>query len=133
MAQRSVDIVLVNQTSQQLTLTGAPVLQHGILVTQPPATIPPNSSGTWDTESNGLATGTQGSVSYTFQGAPAQLVQVNWDNPFIGESTYSMNYPFPGFSATINNGTDIVAGLNGTVTITGGGNNAKIIYTLTAS
>ena len=117
-AQRSVQVTFNNQTSQALELNSAN-LAHGIWGSQPPQTIPPNSSANWESESQGFMTGVQGDVIYSFQNASSTLVTLNWDNPFVGSGTYTGNGTNPSYSVN----PDLVQD----------GNNASVIYTLTQS
>ena len=118
-AQRSVQMTLTNQTSQNLQLSSANP-QHGIWNPQPPTAISANSSATWEIDSQGFATGAQATVVYAVQGGSSTLVTMSVDDPFVGSDD------FP--PATVNNpafsvNTNVVAG----------GNNAALIYPLTQS
>jgi hypothetical protein len=116
-AQRSVQATLVNQTSNDLQLSSSNLL-HGIFGNQPPNTITAGQSGSWEAESQGLATGTQGDVIYNFANNTATLVTLNWDNPFVGSSSYGGSVNNPAFILTTNVVTP--------------GNNSTVIYTLTS-
>ena len=116
MAERSVVITLANQTSQNLFLSAQNLL-HGIWAVQPPQNIGPNSSATFEADSNGFATGVEGSATYSFQSASSQLVNLVFDNPFVGASSYTGSAP-AGYHLD---------------PFTSGGNNAAVIYTLTGS
>ena len=118
MAQRSVQIVFVNQTSENLALISTS-LQHGSWSGSPPQTIAPKSNTTWGSESSGFATGTTGNAIYALQSNPSQLVSMNWDNPFVGTSSYSASGPTTGYSVTTDPGNS--------------GNNATVTYTLTTA
>lgn len=114
MAARSVVIIFNNQTSQNLTLI-AQGLSHGEWSTSPPPSIGPNSSTTFEADSDGLFTGVQGSVTY--QGTGSQTVNLVFDNPFVGSSSYSGNAALElALSTSVN-----------------GGNNATVTYNLNVS
>jgi hypothetical protein len=136
-AARSVTVVFANQTTQNLVRASFG-LQHGIWSgdqgqLMPPQEIQAGSSASWESESSGLLTGTQGSAIYAFEASTSQLVSLTWDNPFSGQSVYTAAFP-PSFSVTIDNGDGTIATPSGNATIvTGGGNTATITYTLTAS
>lgn len=114
MAARSVVITFDNQTSQNLTLN-AQGLSHGIWATPPPSSIGPNSSATFEADSNGFLTGVQGNVTY--QSTGSQPVNLVFDNPFAGSSSYSGD-------------TAVEYTLSTSVN---GGNNATVTYTLNLS
>jgi hypothetical protein len=92
-AARSAQINFANRTSQTLVLppNGA-TLSGGEWSPElmPPSSISANSEVTWQSESDGFLTGTQGTAVYVFQGAGTTIsVIVSWDNPYDGSSTYS--------------------------------------------
>jgi hypothetical protein len=89
MAARSVTITFHNNTDQDLTLTSSD-LPHGAWTTKPPDNIGANADGTWESESDGIATGTQGSVTYAI-GGDGDSVLINWDDPFAGTNKFSFN------------------------------------------
>ena len=117
MAQRSVIIVIDNQTSQNLAFTSVNY-PHGVPLSSPPQSIPANTSTpAWEVDSDGFATGVEGTVIYNFQSDSSQLVSLYFDNPFEGSNTFSGQAPV-GYAVS--------------TTVTGG-NNASIVYTLTGS
>ena len=64
MADRSVTVILYNRTSDtNLSLVGSGLV-HGDWDVNPPATIPAGIVAAWTSQSNGFATGTQGSAQY---------------------------------------------------------------------
>ena len=136
-AARSVTVVFANQTTHELVRESFG-LQHGIWSGDqgekiPPKHIPAESSVSWESESNGVFTGTQGSATFALKTNTSQIFPMTWDNPFGGQSSYTAQFP-AGFSVTINNGDGITAKPKGDeTTVTGGGNNATITYTLTTS
>src|SRR5258708_2316854 len=89
MAARSISIVLHNNTDQDLTLTSSS-LPSGEWTQPPPDNIGGTADGSWGSESNGLATGTAGSVVYAI-GGEGDSVLITWDNPFGGTNKYSFN------------------------------------------
>ena len=88
MAARSTRIVLVNDTNFSLALTGSN-LSHGEWSggLAPPATIAANSTAAWQSESDGIATGTEGTADFAVQSTGASL-HFHWDNPFVGSNSY---------------------------------------------
>lgn len=117
MAQRSVIIVISNQTSQDLALSSVNY-PHGAPLSPPPQSIPSQtSSPAWEVDSDGFATGVEGNVIYNFQSDSSRLVSLFFDNPFEGGNNFSGQAP-PGYSVA--------------TTVTGG-NNASVVYTLTGS
>ena len=94
MAARSVTIIVDNTTD--VALTGANSnLDHGIWGTNPPARIEAGATATWEAESSGVATGTEGSVDYTLElglGSTGK-VHVHFDNPFVGSNSYDQSAP----------------------------------------
>ncbi|MFF4590873.1 Crystal protein ET79 [Streptomyces sp. NPDC001388] len=57
----------------------------------PPGNIPPGRSGSWQSESDGFMTGTEGEVQYLLAGAG--YVTVHWNNPYVGSNSYSCTVP----------------------------------------
>lgn len=114
MAARSSVIIFNNQTPQNLTLS-AQGLSHGIWATPPPPNIGPNGSATFEADSDGFMTGVQGTVTY--QAAGSQAINLDFDNPFVGSSSYS-------------GGAAVEYALSTSVN---GGNNATVTYTLNVS
>jgi hypothetical protein len=92
MAARSTHITFNNRTDQQLIRTGAK-LQHGIWTEQlfPPESIEAGSSGDWQSESDGLFTGTEGTAQYVLR--DVGNVEVHWDNPYVGSNSYTNSAP----------------------------------------
>ena len=127
MAARSVHVVLVNKTSNTLQSESAG-LTGGIWSSFPPTPILAFSQGAlWESESNGFLTGTEGSASYhlVFVKPGEDLVLIDvpdlrhlalaWNNPFVGDNTYSQAVGKAGFQVHR-------AG--------GGGDNATVVFTL---
>ncbi|MFD8480540.1 hypothetical protein [Kitasatospora sp. NPDC059673] len=95
MAARSVQITLHNHSDQDLTLTSND-LPGGEWTTQPPDNVGPQADTTWASESDGIATGTQGSAVYAIGGDGSSL-KIAWDNPFAGTNKYATDVS-PGFA-----------------------------------
>lgn len=89
MAARSTSIVLHNNTDQDLTLTSSD-LPHGTWTRQPPDNIGGTADGSWESESDGIATGTEGTVVFAI-GGNGDSVLISWDNPFAGTNKYKFN------------------------------------------
>jgi hypothetical protein len=91
-AARSTNVYFENATGCDLVKTGAS-LDHGIWSTEVPQDVKDGQTGSWASESNGLATGTEGHATFTAYGCgnPSvnyKQVQVHWDNPFVGSNGY---------------------------------------------
>jgi hypothetical protein len=70
------------------------LLDHGCWVAEAPLDIPPLTTVTWQSDSCGLATGTEGWVEYQPYGAPDnQRGRFYWDVPFIGTNTATNSAP----------------------------------------
>lgn len=100
MAARSVQVNFENYLDSNLSLNpNSVVLDHGIWDSQPPSSIPKAEGGapgkgSWTTESNGFATGTEGSCTYAFYDSRTEQVfyiDIHWDNPFTGSNAYSIS------------------------------------------
>ncbi|MGH6813365.1 MAG: hypothetical protein ACREDM_13855 [Methylocella sp.] len=92
MPRRSTRITLSNNTDLELTLIGTAGPCHGSWTNDipPPSTIPGKSCASWEAESSGIATGTEGWVKYqlsNFDPCQPELVFIYWDNPFIWSFT----------------------------------------------
>lgn len=101
MSARSVNATLNNNTSFALQLlTSSISLLHGEWTTYPPSTIPAGGTGNWQSDSDGFATGTEGSLVYQFiysnNGALSiETLKVYWDDPFAGGNGYSITCSVP--------------------------------------
>uniref|UniRef100_UPI0034146926 hypothetical protein n=1 Tax=Okeania sp. SIO2F4 TaxID=2607790 RepID=UPI0034146926 len=88
-------------------------LEHGIWSGEgndtPPDTIESTSTGSWQSESEGVATGTEGYVLYATSSGD---VRIHWDNPYIGSNGLNITVP-NGY--TYNHGD--ISGNNAHVTI----------------
>jgi hypothetical protein len=69
---------------------------HGIVSRKPPSRIPPAGTGELFAESKGVATGTEGRVTYRLEGIGGTAV-FHWDNPFTGSNSADGSAP-AGFS-----------------------------------
>jgi Kelch motif len=93
MAARSTQVILVNDTGFTLSLTGSD-LSHGEWSSgaEPPGTIGANSTVSWQSESDGIATGTEGTADFDVVSTGASL-HFHWDNPFVGSNSYDEKGP----------------------------------------
>ncbi|MBV8843978.1 MAG: hypothetical protein JO307_14310 [Bryobacterales bacterium] len=97
MARRSTQITLQNNTDLDLTMVSWH-LCHGSWTNDvsPPSTIPNQSTASWESESSGIATGTEGWVKYQITNPTScvpELVYIYWDNPFVwANDTQAVNY-----------------------------------------
>ncbi|KAF5637784.1 hypothetical protein F52700_4486 [Fusarium sp. NRRL 52700] len=89
MPARSTQMTIENHTSQDLH-GGSGGLVHGIWSEGVPETIPKGQSGTMRAESDGIMSGDQGYVYYK---SAAGDMQFNFDNPFVGDNSYSTSVP----------------------------------------
>uniref|UniRef100_UPI0004CB92B3 aegerolysin family protein n=1 Tax=Streptomyces rimosus TaxID=1927 RepID=UPI0004CB92B3 len=112
-AARSTRVRLVNNTGVLLARSGVG-LSHGIWTGDdvPPSLIKPDDWATWKSESDGVATGTEGWVEYLLAGG--SKITLRWNNPFVGSNSYSCEVP-PGRTCA-------KAG--------GSGNNAAVVFTV---
>ncbi|MFG2985435.1 Crystal protein ET79 [Streptomyces sp. NPDC048258] len=110
---RSTRVTVVNQSGALLARTGAG-LDHGIWSGDqlPPSTINNGDWARWKSESDGFATGTEGSAEYQMSGGGK--VVFRWDNPFAGSNSYSCQVP--GGHTCAQSG--------------GGGKNAEVVFTV---
>lgn len=91
MAARSTRVWIHNETSHPL-IHESSSLSHGIWTSsrRPKARIEPGAKDGWQSESNGVATGTEGRARYRI-GDTGQYVDLHWDNPFVGPNFYEQN------------------------------------------
>jgi len=84
MAARSTRVTIHNQTDQVLTHI-SDSLSHGEWTDPltPQGSIAPGAVAWWQSESNGVATGTEGRAAYRIGDSNDQF-DVHWDNPYIG-------------------------------------------------
>lgn len=88
MAARSVNVTFTNNTGFILGKWWDG-LDHGVWTddVEPPQTIVSGETVTWMSESDGIATGTEGRVQYTV-GDGGPVIELHWNNPFVGDNTY---------------------------------------------
>ncbi|MFD8694036.1 Crystal protein ET79 [Kitasatospora purpeofusca] len=110
---RSVKVNVNNYSGALLGRIGAG-LDGGIWTgnSLPPSAINNGDRARWQSESEGFATGTQGSAEYLLSGGGK--VTFRWNNPFAGSNSYSCEVP-PGHNCT---------------TSGGGGKNAEVTFTV---
>jgi hypothetical protein len=81
---RSVAAALVNHTGGTLNKSGSGH-DHGSFWQSPPGQIAPGGFGGWLSAQSGVATGTEGWVSY--KTPDGVTVEPSWDNPYIGSNS----------------------------------------------
>jgi len=90
-AARSTHVIIKNNTDRTMTFVSGST-KHGIVSKKPPHTIPAGGVGDLRAESNGFATGTEGSVVYRLDGISGNAT-FYWDNPFVGSNSASGSAP----------------------------------------
>ena len=113
-AARSTLVHFHNLTESSLTLVDEN-LSHGVWTRDslPPDSISAQSqNASWQSESDGFMTGTEGHVNYHMD---AGDVYMHWDNPFAGDNSYADNAP-AGYSISHTEGS---------------GDNAEVTFNLT--
>ena len=85
-AARSVKIEVQNDTGRTLNKVSES-LAHGTWRDTPPNSI--GGAGSWESESDGVATGTEGTASYNIDGGGT--VVFYWNNPYIGSNDYRID------------------------------------------
>ncbi|MEV7176355.1 hypothetical protein [Kitasatospora sp. NPDC093679] len=91
-AARSVNVSFSNWTGCTLTREEWG-LSHGIWTAQPPVRIYDQGTGSWASESNGFATGTEGYARFFSENCAdpvlnGRLVRVHWNDPYAGSNSY---------------------------------------------
>ena len=91
-AARSVEAFVTNNTGCTMTLFSAS-LSGGIWTFMPEFTVPNGAATAWESESNGLWTGTEGVASYRLGNCanPAQnlkFANFHWDDPYATSNEY---------------------------------------------
>lgn len=114
MAARSVHVFFKNLTDETLSRVDEG-LDHGIYTDPwfPPQAIAPGAVGEWQTESDGLFTGTEGHAKYTISnGQTFEFVEVKWDNPYIGRngSSIGITQDFSGETSKVFEGANEING-----------------------
>ncbi|MFC9329610.1 hypothetical protein [Kitasatospora sp. NPDC057015] len=88
------------ESDDELRFQGA-TLPHGIWShggeLEPPGTIPSGKSRTWESESEGVLTGTEGFATYN---SDAGQFVFHWDRPYYGDGLLDMNVPY-GYEANV--------------------------------
>jgi len=88
---RTTEVVIENRTDQPLVGDSITV-NHGEITKQPPKTIAPGQTGRLVADSNGIATGNEGTVRYKLPGG-AGIALFHWDNPFTGTNSFDSSAP----------------------------------------
>ncbi len=92
-AARSILVHFTNNSDSALTLSGSTVLDHGCWAGgSPPATIAVGQSIDIESDSCGIATGTEYHLDYTLDLSGATM-EMHYDNPFIGSNSYNETTP----------------------------------------
>ncbi|MFD8598334.1 aegerolysin family protein [Kitasatospora sp. NPDC059646] len=91
-AARSTTVKLNNWTGCTLTRENW-WLSHGIWTYEPPVHIYDGQQGSWASESNGFATGTEGYARFYADNCAnpllnSRIIQVHWNNPYVGSNSY---------------------------------------------
>jgi hypothetical protein len=89
-SSRTVTIDVVNRTSKTLAC-GQAVLDSGEWASYPPDTLTAGATARWRTQSNGMATGTEGRATFVLDGSAS--FTVHWNNPYWGSNSYSCTAP----------------------------------------
>lgn len=93
MATRSVTIKVHNKLDVALIFDHESI-QHGVWGSDPPPRIGPGTLPQWVAESDGVATGTEGTVWYRLDiPSSTVLVRLHWDNPFVGSNNFDQSGP----------------------------------------
>ncbi|MEJ8640598.1 hypothetical protein WKI68_02400 [Streptomyces sp. MS1.HAVA.3] len=86
-------MTLTNNSGKLLARDGSwlhwGVWSDGLL---PPSMVQPGITAKWASESEGVMTGTEGSVTYSMAGE-SNKVTVYWNNPYVGGNGYSCSVP----------------------------------------
>lgn len=105
MAARSTAVHFLNGTRNTRLYRVDYGLQHGEWSSEPPSTVEPGQDVSWQSESAGFMTGTEGYVRYypvdattDSVGIPspapdAATVYLYWDNPWAGSNSYNQSAP----------------------------------------
>ncbi|MFI9235370.1 aegerolysin family protein [Streptomyces sp. NPDC053079] len=114
-AARSVEVFMTNSTRCDLVLITAR-LDHGEWTRRPPAFIERGDTITWESESNGVLTGTEGEADFVTQGCrnPAnntKRLHLHWNNPYVGSNSYDTAGTDGAFRVTIVGGSGNHAGV----------------------
>ncbi|KOU65337.1 hypothetical protein ADK55_06810 [Streptomyces sp. WM4235] len=92
-AARSTTVTLTNNSGKLLARDGSQlkwgIWSDGML---PPSMVQPGVTAKWASESEGVMTGTEGSVTFSMTGE-SNKVTVYWNNPYVGSNGYSCSVP----------------------------------------
>ncbi|MEU3569932.1 Crystal protein ET79 [Kitasatospora sp. NPDC036755] len=112
-AARSTYVALQNRTTNTMDRTSSS-LSHGTWSENmlPPDHIFPKDNGSWQSESNGFMTGTEGRAVYNMY--DVGNVEIWWDNPYSGSNKYDCKVP-DGYTCSRDGG---------------GGDNANVTFTV---
>lgn len=126
MAARSTNVIFINESGAALVRSFWN-LSHGIWSQDvlPPEQIaagtPTNpATATWESESQGFATGTEGQAAYTFPDGQT-TVAIYWDNPYSGSNGYGITFSGPDAGSYQGSYTG------------GEGDNATVTFTISAA
>jgi hypothetical protein len=93
MAARSVTIKVEKKFDVALVFDHQSI-QHGVWGSNPPPRIEPGTLAQWVAESDGVATGTEGTVWYRLDiPGSTGMVRLHWDNPFVGSNNFDQSGP----------------------------------------
>ena len=123
MAVRSTHVTLENRGGTLNLRRTAMELDHGVFTDEPPLLI--GNRGEWESESSGIATGTEGRVTYQIEdldGGRVGEVRLHWDNPFIGSNSYDESVA-PAAADATDTGFSVVH-------VGGAGDNANVRFVL---
>ncbi|MGA4844349.1 aegerolysin family protein [Streptomyces sp. G45] len=115
-AARSTKVYFENRTGCILVNT-ASSLDHGIWTNGVPRDVSDGQTITWESESSGFMTGTEGRAEFTaYECSNSSLnrkqVRVHWDNPFVGSNKYDEDGTDGAFKMTRSNGSGNNATVN---------------------
>lgn len=110
---RSVTVTVVNGTGVALSCAQA-VLDGGEWANYPPDALAPGATSVFRTQSNGVMTGTEGTVKFAVAGS-SSLVSARWENPYVGSNAYSCDAG-PGFACKVDGGKGYDSSVTFTIT-----------------
>jgi hypothetical protein len=88
---RTVEVVIENRTDKRLVGTDV-FTTHGVVTTRPPRYILPGQTGRLTADSDGVLTGTEGTVKYRIEGVAGEA-SFHFDNPYAGTNSYGSSAP----------------------------------------
>lgn len=112
---RSVRVTFINRTSCTLALATKEAI-HGVFTINPNLSIPAGRQDFFQTDSNGILTGTEGVITYrtTSCEKSCRTVRFHWSNPYVGANSYDFNQTDPTIAGSRTGGS----GNNALVTAT---------------